>query len=197
MLNTRTLVLAGLISVGMAASAQASVIARTFDLTASDFIQVFGSDLTPPTDPVHLNFTLNFNNSANIGTTTTGLTVNMFDLPYSAEFQYFAATDSIALATDLTGPATCGAGHATFCTFIHNATSNAPTVNFFQNSLPTSPAFNVWRADTFAIKFADRIPVGIDGGIPEPAAWALMLIGFGGIGASLRAARRKAGAAFA
>jgi hypothetical protein len=55
----------------------------------------------------------------------------------------------------------------------------------------------VWRADTFAIKFADRIPVGIDGGIPEPAAWALMLIGFGGIGASLRAARRKAGAAFA
>jgi hypothetical protein len=29
-------------------------------------------------------------------------------------------------------------------------------------------------------------------GVPEPAAWALMLLGFGGIGATLRAARRSA-----
>ncbi len=197
MLNTRTLVLAGLLSVGIAASAQASVIARTFDLTASDFFQEFGSDPTPPTDPVHLNFTLNFNNSADIGTTTTGLTVNTFDLPYSAEFQYFTNTDAIALATDLTGPATCSSAHATFCAFIDGATSNAPTLNFFQNSLPTSPGYHVWRADTFAIKFADRAVVDTGPGVPEPAAWTLMLIGFGSIGATLRAARRKAGAAFA
>jgi hypothetical protein len=28
-------------------------------------------------------------------------------------------------------------------------------------------------------------------GVPEPAAWALMILGFGGVGASLRAARRR------
>ena len=28
------------------------------------------------------------------------------------------------------------------------------------------------------------------GGVPEPAAWALMIVGFGGVGASLRAHRR-------
>ncbi len=37
----------------------------------------------------------------------------------------------------------------------------------------------------------DAIPVR-DNGVPEPAAWALMLLGFGGIGATLRSRRRQA-----
>jgi hypothetical protein len=37
----------------------------------------------------------------------------------------------------------------------------------------------------------DAIPVR-DNGVPEPAAWALMLLGFGGMGAALRSRRRQA-----
>jgi len=33
------------------------------------------------------------------------------------------------------------------------------------------------------------------GGVPEPATWALMLMGFGAIGATLRAPRKRAVAA--
>jgi hypothetical protein len=33
------------------------------------------------------------------------------------------------------------------------------------------------------------------GGVPEPAAWALMLVGFGGIGAAMRSSRKVATAA--
>ena len=33
--------------------------------------------------------------------------------------------------------------------------------------------------------------VSLTGGVPEPAAWALMLVGFGGLGAALRHRRRR------
>ena len=33
--------------------------------------------------------------------------------------------------------------------------------------------------------------------VPEPAAWTLMLVGFGGLGASLRMARRRSAKAAA
>ncbi len=35
----------------------------------------------------------------------------------------------------------------------------------------------------------------ITGGVPEPAAWAMMLMGFGGLGAAMRGARRRQGLA--
>lgn len=175
----------GIAAWGLGVAAQAAVINRTFDLQASRFEQVFGSDPTSPQDPVSMNFTLMFDNGADIGTTTTGLTVNSFTLPYGAEFQYFTATDGLALATDLSGPATCSSTAGKFCAFIHDATSAAPTLIFFQNALPTN---NVWRANSLALTYTDARG---GPGVPEPAAWALMLIGFGGLGARLRWSRRS------
>ena len=32
---------------------------------------------------------------------------------------------------------------------------------------------------------------GMGGGVPEPATWAMMLVGFGGLGAAMRSTRRK------
>jgi hypothetical protein len=37
----------------------------------------------------------------------------------------------------------------------------------------------------------------ITGGVPEPAVWAMMLMGFGAIGGAMRSARRRAAAALA
>jgi hypothetical protein len=175
----------GVAAWGLCAAAQAAAINRTFNLQASGFEQVFGADPTLPPDPVSLNFTLVFDNSADVGTTTTGLTVNAFTLPYAAEFQYIAATDSLSLATTLLGPASCSSSAGKFCAFIHDATSATPTVIFFQNALPTN---NVWRADSLSLTYSD----GRGGpGVPEPGIWALMLVGFGGLGVQLRRLRAR------
>lgn len=173
--------------------AHAASIVRTYDIEASRFVQVFGSDTTHPQDPVHLNITLAFDNSVDSGITTAGLTVNAFDLPYGVEYAYTIFADSLSLATDLVASDTCKPGHGTFCAFIHDATSANPTLIFFNNSLNTTPQ-NVWVAETLSLKFTDA--PGIEGpGVPEPATWAMMLVGFAGMGAALR--RRRATQALA
>lgn len=166
--------------------AHAAAIVRTFDIHATRFEQVFGADPTPPQVSANLNVTLAFDNSANVGVTTAGLTVNSFDLPYGVEFAYTAFTDSLSLATDLVDPSSCAPGHGTFCAFIHDATSAAPTLIFFNNSLNTSPQ-NVWRANNLSISFSDAVREGP--GVPEPGTWAMMLMGFAGLGTVLRRRR--------
>jgi hypothetical protein len=67
------------------------------------------------------------------------------------------------------------------------------------------------RDYTFTLFTRQRVTAGVDGfnseigdlaapqhaSVPEPATWAMMLIGFGGLGAAVRAARRRNGAASA
>jgi hypothetical protein len=38
------------------------------------------------------------------------------------------------------------------------------------------------------------LPIPVNTGVPEPATWALMLLGFGGIGMAMRRSRRRTGA---
>ena len=62
---------------------------------------------------------------------------------------------------------------------------------FYPNNPGTSP--------TFTAAGRDYCTVGLDcgPGVPEPATWAMMLMGFGGMGAVLRRNRRQARMAFA
>lgn len=170
----------------LSANAQAAAIVRTYDLHATRFVQSFGFDPTPPQVSANLNVTLTFDNSANVATTTNGLVVNSFDLPYGVEFEYGSAFDTLSLATDIVGPGSCQPGHGTFCAFIHGATSATPTLIYFNNSLNTSPQ-NVWVAEGLSLSFSDAPGVP---GVPEPGVWAMMLMGFAGLGTALR--RRRA-----
>ena len=46
-------------------------------------------------------------------------------------------------------------------------------------------------AGDFVVDRAYIVAGDVTGGIPEPATWGLMLLGFGGAGAALRASRRR------
>jgi hypothetical protein len=48
----------------------------------------------------------------------------------------------------------------------------------------------------FGVRLDPGVGVGTQSGTPEPATWAAMLLGFGGIGAALRKRRQRASLAF-
>ena len=89
---------------------------------------------------------------------------------------------------------------------------DAGALGGYQNSEKISfgfidPTYNPNQNDTFLIDFTlkgltngdnffvdNKVVVGT-GAVPEPATWAMMLVGFGGLGAAMRSRRKLAAAA--
>lgn len=62
--------------------------------------------------------------------------------------------------------------------------------SFTANSASTSLVFEVRQDPSFY--YLDNVSVqGLAGAVPEPATWALMILGFGAIGMSMRARSRR------
>jgi hypothetical protein len=68
-------------------------------------------------------------------------------------------------------------------------TTFAPqTLNFFAGAGPTTISFNAVGDGANIDPILDNVAVA---GVPEPAVWAMMLMGFGGLGVAMRRARRQ------
>ena len=162
-------------------SAHAAIISQTYDLTATGF------GAGAPYDPVELNFTLTFDNSASIDPTTTGLTVKSFTLPYGTEYAYDAPDDSLTVGTYVTGTnGNNGFSEApnSYGTFIGAASTPTPSDGYgLAYKMGNGPVYNASAATITAS--------GGGGGGPEPSSWALMMIGVFGTGAALRQRRCK------
>ena len=162
---------AGAAFAALTSFAHAAVIERTFDVTASNFVLAVGSGDPAAVDPVTLNFTLIWDPSAVTAPTTSGLTVNAFSLPYSSVFASDAA-GNVGLGRTLANATDCLVGGGlTYCLIMSDSTGAQPTAAFDQFT-----ANGEWVADSVTVT-ASAI-----GGAPEPSTWALMLIGFGGVG---------------
>ena len=182
-----SLLMASAVFAAMSFGARAAVIERTFDVEASGFTLVSGPSDPAPVDPVSLNFTLIWDPSTITTPTASGLTVNSFSLPYPSVFAS-DADGNIALGRNLFFAVEClvGIGVDTYCLYIANSTDANPTAEF--NEFFTSGG--VWFAQDVTI-VAGKITA-----VPEPSTWALILVGFGGIG-WLASRRRWAAAAAA
>lgn len=80
------------------------------------------------------------------------------------------------------------------------AISNTGLVNLFLDNVVAGGQFEwsearIAQADFYNGILGQQDVIVITGGVPEPATWAMMLLGFGGLGAMMR--RRRAQAAFA
>lgn len=180
--------LAGSAALMLGVSARAAVVVHTYEIEASGFSLLFGASAPLAVDPVSLNFTLSFDNGADIAATTTGLTVNAFNAPYDVKFAYWAAGDTLSIGT-APGLGGCFTPSSSFCVFIANASGLSPSSSAFSQ---ITSAGGFWNARSSTLTVSD-VPVA--GVVPEPATWAMMLLGFSGLGAALRSRRRTALAA--
>jgi hypothetical protein len=98
---------------------------------------------------------------------------NNFVVPHDDGLQL--NIDGIGLVVDLPGPT--GAVSTPF-------TVVAPAAGFYNFELSYGECCGGPAVLSFQVN-------GGPGGVPEPATWAMMLVGFGGLGAAMRGARRK------
>ncbi len=181
--------LAGFVFATMSFGAQAATIERTFDITASDFFLSSGSSTPTPVDPVTLDFTLIWDPSVSVtSASTAGFTINSFNLPnppYSLAYTYDSSTETLAVAT-YPRVNSCLVGDTAFCVFLNDAAGAAP----FANGATQAISFTgLWDSNTVVVTASSLAA-------PELSTWALMLIGFGGVGwLGYRSRRTAAGVA--
>lgn len=78
---------------------------------------------------------------------------------------------------------------------VHGFTTASPTTSVLSAGNHIFTAFYADRAQTQAQTYFNITTEGltVTPGVPEPATWAMMLLGFGGIGMTLRRGRKSAG----
>jgi hypothetical protein len=67
-----------------------------------------------------------------------------------------------------------------------------PSFGYFNAAWSTTGPGGAWKANTETYRNSEAFSLLNTGGaVPEPATWALMLVGFGGMGVAVRGARRR------
>ncbi|THD58981.1 PEP-CTERM sorting domain-containing protein [Phenylobacterium sp.] len=158
----------------------AADITRTYYFSLTDFVPTAVSGPAAPVETLDGSFTVTFDPTVAVFDVTSGLTVNSFNLPFSGQFAFsFVPLGQLAFG-GIVGPGDQD--------FTESANTNDFEVSFYHpldaNPLAPSAAYTQVGANT-AWTSAQGTVIGIDG-VPEPSAWAFLVIGFAGLGAMLR-----------
>ena len=163
----------------IASSASAAVIIRTYNFTATGFNKAVESGDAIPQSVVTGSITVSFDDAVTalnqIGT------LNSLSIPFSGNvlFSYYAIDGSLSIGgNDLNSSV---ANTNDFALSIRDANTSTPVANAFNYSLV---GFNN-VASTRTVTLSS-ITSPVLGAVPEPSAWALMLLGFGAVGFAMR-----------
>lgn len=187
----KLLAAAAFAAMSFAAPAQAAVVTQTYEFTAGGFQMLPGEVASiVPNDTFSGSFTLTYDDEVQVFSQNEGrgLLVDSFtsNLPFAVGPVYFLYSPSLnALTLGANGYAG-SQSHQTndFTLHLFVDASGVVTSNF-------APFAQVSREGVFGIRKASNFSVtAVTGAVPEPGTWAMMLLGFGAIGASMRRRRR-------
>lgn len=127
----------------------------------------------------------------------------------AVDLALISTTGATPVDTDASGTSEFFLGGSSFLTGSSNTTSNGAVFNSFLQFPGTSFTFDTVQSN-FTVNSLGGPLVDVDvaylrtfavnravAAVPEPATWALMIGGFGGIGGTMRYRRRKATVSFA
>jgi hypothetical protein len=170
------------------APATAATITRTFAFTGTNIQNISGT--TPsPLSSVSLNFTVTFDPLVGVPFPgqSSGLTLNSTNLTLGSPFAFVFAPGSnqrMTLGGTANGVFGISANNDDFTLDFTGAGGATPQVSIFQFATSGTPG-NAYRAFTTALTFTDLVAP-----VPEPATWALLILGFGAMGVLMRRRRR-------
>ena len=151
----------------------ATLITETLTITGSGFAPVLPPDTPAPVSPLTINFTVTFDNAADVSPTTSGLTVHSFNLSDPVQYVYNHTADILVVASlpFITG---CDLPANTFCIFINGISSANPSAS---DVVQSTSSGGHWFADTISTTVV---------AVPAPATLALLGIGLAVIGFARR-----------
>jgi hypothetical protein len=188
---TRSIILLSALVGGVAMvgteAANAALVHDLVTFTASNFETDVGSS-PAPVDPVTGSFTISFDPTLSYTDETAGITLTPGSLNIALgstlSFSYNASTSMLPATTLVVGGISDGAQQVQF---------NPSTDDFwlFINDFVVTPSFDQVGYSQTAVSsdnLFDSISGSVTvtpftpGGVPEPSTWAMMLVGFAGIG---------------
>jgi hypothetical protein len=174
--------LAAAMVLGAGSAASAATIVKKFDFMASTF--------TPsgaPVNPVIGSITIEFDPTVTVSQSTSGITLNSLNIALGSPLMFSFNPGFFGLMSIGGTQGSDGVQHGTndFAFSFFNADTATPqTPLFFYSQVGHA---NAYETRNVALSVSVVPPSG--GVVPEPAAWALMIGGFGLAGSALR--RRK------
>jgi hypothetical protein len=167
-----------LIVAGWSVNSNAGLISANLTVSATDWDLLGGAGGGPSVDPVVLDFSIFFDNSADITNATSGLVINNPNLASSSFlYGYDALFDRLSIATESAVPSGCGWSSPGLCTIIEGISTATPSASSFGVSDTTGS----YTARDISV---DRVQAPSP--VPVPATIALLGLGLASLGWSRR-----------